>query len=449
MSVFTSKIVRNMYGTHEMRTIFSDETRIANYVRIEVALAKVEASLGVIPEEAYATIAARAPGFQIDWERLRIDIEAVGYPVMPFLKQFAEACGEAGEYLHWGSTTRDITDTSVVLQLRAAMGVIDVDLRRVKAALITLTQKHRSTVMIGRTHGMHALPSTFGFRTAVWLSEVDRQLLRLARVRGDFDTGQFGGAIGTLAAVGEHGLEVQNALMGELGLRAPDISWFASRDRIAEVVFAMASIAETMASIGKTLAVMTRNEVGEVREPEIAGRGTSSAMPHKHNTVGSELVIVHGHMAARQVGIVMESMVQDYERDWQGHYENIALGQVFQHAHAAVKQMADILQGLQVYPQKMRANLDITKGQIMAESVMMALAGKVGRKQAHAMVTDVCNVAIDKDEHLGAVLHRDAQIAKYLSADELDAALDPANYLGHALKIIDNVLDASRRAGDT
>ena len=191
-------------------------------------------------------------------------------------------------------------------------------------------------------------------------------MLRLARVRGGFDTGQFGGAIGTLAAVGEHGLEVQNALMGELGLRAPEISWFASRDRIAEVVFAVASIAETMASIGKTLVVMTRNEVGEVREPEIAGRGTSSAMPHKHNTVGSELVIVHGHMAAHQVSIVMESMVQDYERDWQGHYENIALGQVFQHAHAAVKQMADILQGLQVYPQKMRANLDITKGQIIA-----------------------------------------------------------------------------------
>jgi 3-carboxy-cis,cis-muconate cycloisomerase len=447
MSVFTSKIVRNMYGTHEMRTIFSDETRIANYVRIEVALAKVESRLGVIPQEAYATIAAKAPGFQIDWERLRTDVEAVGYPVMPFLKQFAEACGEAGEYLHWGSTTRDITDTSVVLQIRDALSVIDADLRRVKAALVTLTEKHRSTVMIGRTHGMHALPSTFGFRTAVWLSEVDRQLLRLARVRGDFDTGQFGGAIGTLAAVGARGLEVQRALMGELRLRAPDISWFASRDRIAEVVFAVASIAETMASIGKTLVVMTRNEVGEVREPEIAGRGTSSAMPHKHNTVGSELVIVHGHMAAHQVSIVMESMVQDYERDWQGHYENIALGQVFQHAHAAVKQMADILQGLQVYPQKMRANLDTTKGQIMAESVMMALAVKVGRKRAHAMVTDVCNVAIDNDEYLGAVLHRDAQIAKYLSADEIDAALDPTNYLGHALKIIDNVLDASRRVG--
>jgi 3-carboxy-cis,cis-muconate cycloisomerase len=234
--------------------------------------------------------------------------------------------------------------------------------------------------------------------------------------------------------------------MSELGLHAPDISWFGSRDRMADVVFAAASIAETMASIGKTLVVMTRNEVGEIREPEVAGRGTSSAMPHKHNTVASELVIVHGRMAAHQVSIVMEAMVQDYERDWQGHYENIALGQTFQHAHAAVKQMADILAGLQVYPERMRANLEITKGQIMAESVMMVLAGKIGRKRAHSIVTDLCNVAIDRDEHLGTTLHGDAGIAKYLTAADIDAALEPSHYLGHALKIIDQVLIASKGA---
>jgi len=293
---------------------------------------------------------------------------------------------------------------------------------------------------------MHALPSTFGFHTAVWLSEVDRQVARLERARQAFVVGQFGGAIGTLAAVGEHGLAVQRAVLAELGLQAPDISWFASRDRIAEVAFAAASVAQTMASIGKTLVVMTRNEVDEVREPEVAGRGTSSAMPHKHNTVGSELVIVHGHMAVQQVGIVMESMVQDYERDWQGHYENIALGQTFQHVHAAVTQMADILEGLQVHEAKMRANLDITKGQIMAESVMMVLATRIGRKKAHAMVTDLCNVALERDEHLRDALQRDPGINAHLSANEIDAALDTANYIGHALTIIDNVLAASRTA---
>ncbi|MBV6305102.1 adenylosuccinate lyase family protein [Candidimonas humi] len=446
MSVFTSKVVGRLFGTDEMRAVFSDERRIAAYLQIELALAKVEAQLGIIPEQAYADIAAGARAFSVDWDRLGRDVEAVGYPVLPFLTQLSEACGASGEYLHWGSTTRDITDTALALQLREALALIAAELGRIEAALLRLAERHRDTVTIGRTHGMHALPTTFGFRAAIWLSEAARQRDRLARLREQPPVGQFGGAVGTLAALGERGLDVQQALMAELGLRAPEISWYASRDRIAEIVFTVASIAGTAASIGKTLVVMTRNEVGEAREPAGAARGTSSAMPHKHNTVGSELVIMHGHMAAQQVAPALDAMVQDYDRDWQGHFESIAVPQVFLHAHAALKQMATILEGLQVFPERMRANIDVTRGQVMAESVMMALAPALGRKHAHRVVSALCNEALERDDDLRAVLARSPEIMQALSPAELDRALDPANYVGMASTVVDNVVRGVRAA---
>lgn len=442
MSVFTSKVVRNLFGTDAMRTIFSDDTRVANYLKVEIALAKVEAALGVIPEAAYREIAEKAPGFEIDWERFRIDVEAVGYPVMPFVEQLAEHCGAAGEYLHWGSTTRDITDTSFILQVREALAVLETDLHKVRRKLREMTARHRSTLMIARTHGKHALPSTFGFRCAVWYSEVERQCTRLAALRAETLAGQFGGAIGTFAAVGPRGIEVQRALMAELGLEAAEIAWFASRDRVSQVVFTIASIAQSMASIAKTLTIMTRDEVGEASEGGGESRGTSSAMPHKHNTVVPELVIVHGKMATQQIPLVMESMVQDFERDWQGHFETIAVPQIFQHAHAAVTQMGVVLSGLVLHADRMRANIDMTNGQVMAESVMMALAPKIGRKQAHHLISRLCSAAMKEGRPLGEVLRADAETMQHLDERELAHALDPRSYIGLAEQAVDNVLAA-------
>ncbi|MES2185648.1 MAG: adenylosuccinate lyase [Pseudomonadota bacterium] len=448
MSAYSSKIVKNFYGTEEMRQLFSDDSRIAHYVKIEVALAKAEAGLGIIPQEAYEAIVKNAPNFEVDWERLREEVEAVGYPVMPFLNQFTKVCGPAGEYLHWGSTTRDITDTTSVLMMRAGMEIIERDAKRARKALIALTEKHRDTVMIARTHGMHALPSTFGYRCAVWLAEVERQLDRLAAVRKGINYGQFGGAVGNLSALGDRGLEVQKAVMEELGLQVPAIAWFASRDNVADVVQTLSSLASTMASIGKTIVIMTRNEIGEAREPSPPGRGTSSAMPHKHNTVGSELVIVTAKIATNHATLVMESMVQDFERDYQGHYENVLLSQVFLLSHAAVSQMATILEGLQINTERMRKNIDLTQGLVMAESVMMQLAKKVGRHTGHHMVSDACEVAIHEGIHLREALHKSAEVTKHLSAAEIDQAMQPENYIGSTLQNIDNVLAASRKRGD-
>jgi len=440
MSIYASKVLCDFFGTEEIRKIFSDEARMEKFLRIEIALSKVEAELGVIPQQAYHDIVERSKLLVIDWERLKQDTEAIGYPVLPFLKQMSEACGDAGEYLHWGSTTRDITDTATALQVGEALAVVDRDLRLVKDALLQLTQTHRTTVMIARTHGMHALPTTFGFRTAVWLSETDRQIKRMNALRASVNVGQFGGAVGTLAALGDKGLAVQQNLMRELGLETPSISWFASRDRISEMVFVLAEIAGTMGSIAKTIVVMTRDEVREVREPDVVGRGTSSAMPHKHNTVASELVLVYAKMAAQFVSTVLESMVQDYDRDWQGHFETIVVPQAFLVTHAAVEKINFILRGLKVFPERMRANIDITQGLVMAESVMMALAPKVGRKQAHKLVSDACNVAIESEKHLREVVHADLKITAYLDREAIENALKPENYVGSAVQTIDQVL---------
>jgi len=244
--------------------------------------------------------------------------------------------------------------------------------------------------------------------------------------------GQFGGAVGTLAALGEQGLAIQRALMSELGLRVPEISWFASRDRISEVVFTLAEIAGTMGSIAKTIVVMTRDEVREAKEPDVPGRGTSSAMPHKHNTVGSELVLVYAKMAAQYVAVALEAMVQDYDRDWQGHFESLVVPQAFLVTHAGVKQMAFILRGLKVFPARMKANIDITRGLVMAENVMMALAPKLGRTCAHELISRACNTAIERDVHLREVLGNDAEVTARLTPEELEAALDPANYIDQA-----------------
>jgi len=440
MSVFSSKVLGNFFGTAEMRGVFSDETRIRTFVAIEVALARVEAELGIIPAAACEEIRRGAEAMTVDWARLREDTETIGYPVVPMLRQLSEACGPAGQYLHWGSTTRDITDTATALQLGEALAIVDRDLRAVKDALVSLAREHRDTVMIGRTHGMHALPTTFGFRCAIWLAEVDRQLGRLSRARESARVGQFGGAVGTLSALGDQGLAVRRGLMRELGLRVPPIAWFASRDRISEVVFTLAEIAGTMGSIAKTLVVMTRDEVREAREPDVPGRGTSSAMPHKHNTVGSELVLVYAKMAAQYVSTALEAMVQDYDRDWQGHFETLVVPQAFLVTHAGVKQMGHILRGLKIYPERMRANLEITRGLVMAESVMMALAPRFGRTRAHELVSRACGVAIERDIHLREALQADPELAGQLPPAELEAALDPANYVGCAQTSVDEVL---------
>lgn len=376
-TVFDSQIFRDAFGASEMREVFSDRALVARYVEVEVALAKAEARVGVIPEAAAKAIAAGARPDLIDLARLKEETDIVGYPIVGIVHQLAKQCGEAGGYVHWGATTQDIMDTATVLQLRSALALVDADLARLQTALVSLSKTYRDTAMAGRTHLQHALPVTFGQKTAIWLSMIDRHRERLAQLLPRVLVGQFAGAAGTLASLGDKGLEVADALMDELQLGRPAISWHVARDNVAEAVSLLGLITGSLAKIATDIMLMMQTEVGEAFEPFVKGRGSSSTMPQKRNPISCEMIIACSKVVRQQAGLMLDAMAADFERatgPW--HIEWVALPQAFIATSGALFQAKFMLEGLTVEPAAMRRNLDATRGLIVAEAVMMALADR-------------------------------------------------------------------------
>jgi 3-carboxy-cis,cis-muconate cycloisomerase len=264
-TVLDSVLFRDLFGTPAMRGVFDERALLARYVAVEVALARAQGRCGVIPAAAAVEIAARANPDALDLEALRRETEVVGYPVLPLVHQLGKMCGEAGRYVHWGATTQDIMDTAVVLQIRDALALIDADLAELRDILVRLARRYRDTPMAGRTHLQQALPITFGYKAAVWLSMFDRHAERLAQLRPRVLVGQFAGAAGTLASLGDRGLEVQEALMEELGLGAPAATWHVARDGLAEAVGFLGLLTGSLGKVAYDVMLMASTEVGEVQ----------------------------------------------------------------------------------------------------------------------------------------------------------------------------------------
>ena len=447
-TVFDSVIYRDAFGTAEMRAIFSDEAAVAHAVAVEVALARVQGRLGLIPAEAAREIEARADPASIDFEQLRLETELVGYPIVGLVHQLAGQCGDAGRYLHWGATTQDIMDTVRVLQLREAIGKLATDLARVDDALAALARKHRLTVMAGRTHLQHALPITFGHKAAVWLSMIRRNRERMRQLWPRVLVVQFSGAAGTLASLGTRGLEVQEALAAELGLAAPAITWHAARDEFAEVVNWLALVTASLAKIATDVVLLMQTEVAEVFEPFVPGRGSSSTMPQKRNPISCELIIAAAKAVRQNAGLMLDAVVSDHERatgPWQAEW--IALPQSFIATAGALRQAVEMLSGLVVDEKRMRRNLGLTSGLIVAEAVMMALAEHIGRGAAHDIVYSACRAAADSGNELITELSRRPEVTTHLDGRRLQELVDPANYLGTAPDMIDRVLGSKSAAG--
>jgi 3-carboxy-cis,cis-muconate cycloisomerase len=440
-TVFDSAIYRDFFGTPAMRAIWSDEALVARYVEVEVALAQAEARVGVIPADAAKEIAAKADATKMDLAKLKSETDIVGYPIIGIVHQMAKQCGEAGGYVHWGATTQDIMDTATVLQLRAALDIVDAELTAVEKALVALAAKHRDTVMAGRTHMQHALPVTFGYKAAVWLSSVRRDKARLAALRPRLLVVQFSGAAGTLASLGDKGLEVQSALADELKLAVPDITWHAARDGIAEAGSTLAILSGGLAKIATDVMLMMQTEVAEAFEPFVKGRGGSSTMPQKRNPISCEMILAIAKAVRSDAGLLLDAMAADHERatgPW--HLEWIALPRSFLATAAALYQARFMLEGLIVDGDRMRRNLDITGGLIVAEAAMMALAPHTGRGAAHDIVYDCCRAALDSGTSLLAELEKRDDVTKHLDRAALARVVDPAHYLGTAPQMVDRMV---------
>jgi 3-carboxy-cis,cis-muconate cycloisomerase len=444
-TVVDSILFRDAFGTPAMREVFSDRNLIAKYIEVEVALARAEARCGVIPAEAAEVIARESKLDRIDFDHMRQETDIVGYPILPLVHQLVEMCGEAGRYVHWGATTQDIMDTANVLQVRDALAIVDQDIRELRRILADLAKKHRDTPMAGRTHLQQALPVTFGYKVAIWLAMFDRHQERLAELRPRVLVVEFAGAAGTLASLGDKGFQVQAAMADELKLGVPATTWHVARDGLAEAVNLLALITGSLGKIALDIMIMASTEFGEVYEPFVKGRGASSTMPQKRNPISSELMLAAAKAVRQHAGLMVDAMIQDFERatgPW--HAEWVALPESFILTAGALHQAKFALGGLIVDEARMRHNLGISKGLIVAEAVMMDLAPAIGRQQAHDVVYDACRTVNERGGTLAEALSALPAVTKHFDRDAIDRLTDPANYLGLAPRMVDRALELSQ-----
>ncbi len=437
-----SNIFRDIFTTAEMRNVFSDEFRTACYLEIEAALAKVQGRLGIIPEEAMREIVGKCRVENIDFAKLKIQTERIGYPILGVVQQIVALCDKGlGEWCHWGATTQDITDTAMIMQVRAALDLVDAEIEKIAAALTKLSKRYRDTPMAGRSNLQQAVPITFGFKTASLLAAFQRHRQRLTELRPRVLVGEFAGAAGTLSSLGKDGLKVQAELMKELKLGQPEIAWHTVRDRIGEVGSFLALVCATLGKISTDVKLMMQTEVAEVFEPFHEGRGSSSTMPQKRNPISCLYIHATASLVRQNAASLIEAAIADHERStgpWE--IEWIALPEIFLLASGALSQSRLLLEGLQVDEKRMRANLDITNGTIVSEAVMMGLGPYLGRQRAHDLVYDICRDAAMTNTPLVDLLARNAEISKHLSRVELEKMTDPAQYLGLAGEMVDRVL---------
>lgn len=441
-SIIDSSIFGNIFSTDAMRQVWSDRNRTEKYLDIERALAIVQGRLGIIPQEAADEIVRNCDIEKIDMDKLRAQTERIGYPVLGVVSQLNALCRDRlGEYCHWGATTQDITDTATVMQMREGLALIEVELDAICAALADLSKRYRDTPVIGRSNLQQAIPVTFGFKMAAILAGMERHRERLQQLKPRVLMGEFGGACGTLASIETGAMETQAGLMAELGLTQPDIAWHTVRDTIAEVGGFLGLVGGSLGKIAMDVKLMMQHEVAEVFEPFAPGRGSSSTMPQKRNPISSCYIHAAISVVRQHAASLMDAMVADHERStgpWE--IEWIALPEAFCLTAGALKQTRFVLEGLEVDPAAMIANIELTNGLVMSEAVMMGLGPYIGREYAHDLVYDLCREAIKSNRPLLDLLAEHPEINPHLDRPALAKLCDPANYLGQAGVMVDKVL---------
>ncbi|WP_416340181.1 3-carboxy-cis,cis-muconate cycloisomerase [Pseudomonas sp. C11] len=428
-----------------MRAIFCDAGRVQGMLDFEAALARAEARVGLIPAEAVAPIAAACKAELYDYPALAQAIATAGNSAIPLVKalgkRIAATDPEAERYVHLGATSQDAMDSGLVLQLRAAIGLLESDLSQLADALAAQAERHIDTPLAGRTWLQQATPVTLGMKLAGVLGAITRHRQRLSELKPRLLSLQFGGASGSLAALGDTGWSVSGALAQELELTLPEQPWHTQRDRLVEFASLLGMIAGSLGKLGRDLSLLMQTEAGEVFEPSAPGKGGSSTMPHKRNPVSAAVLIGAATRAPGLVATMFSAMPQEHERSlglW--HAEWDTLPELCCLVSGALQQSLLVVPGLEVDAARMRANLELTQGLVLAEAVSIALAQKIGRDAAHHLIEQCCKKAVREGVHLRAVLGANAEVSAQLSADELDRLLDAAHYLGQARRWVERAV---------
>lgn len=445
MSTPLSPLLAPFLSSAAMRPICDDVTYVQYMLDFESALARAEAAVGIVPSGAAIAITKACIAKQFDIAALADGMTKGGNLAIPLVKMLTAAVAknnaDAARYVHWGATSQDVIDTATMLQLRAGADALLSDLDRAIAGFAKLAKQHRNIATVARTLLQHALPMPFGLKLAEYAAALHRSRKRLKQLRGETLALQFGGAGGTLAALGADGLEAADHLAKELSLPVPDAPWHTHRDRIAEAASAFAILAGTCGKIARDIVLLMQTEIGEVFEPAGDGRGGSSTLPHKRNPVLATAAIACATMAPNLAATIFAAQAQEHERSaglW--HAEWPTLPTLMLVTSGALAAIADIAEGLEVDTERMRANFDSTHGLVMAEAVSMALAAKIGKSDAHKIVEAASRTSVETKRHLRDVLAKDSRVTAHITASDLNKLFEPMSYQGASQALIDRML---------
>ncbi len=432
------------YNTKEMRELFTEEAKLQNWLDVEAALARAHAELGNIPKSAADEIAKKANLDFVKLERMKEIEKEIHHDIMAMVRALDEQCaGEAGNYIHYGATSYDIVDTALALQLKKALNIMQHRVIELLKLLLNLCEAHKETVCIGRTHGQHAIPTTFGMKFAVWAAELGRNLTRLREAQNRCLRGKMSGAVGTMASFGDKGFEIQDLVMKNLGL-APVLiaNQVVQRDVHAEIIVLLNFMASTADKIAREIRNLQRTEIGEIFEPFVKKQVGSSTMSHKRNPHKSERIVSIARRIKSGLIVVFDNISLEHERDLTNSAnERIIIPETFILTDYILAQLTSILTGLEFNYENIKRNLDLTRGQILSEKVMIELVKKgIGRQEAHEILRKSGIVSRKEGKSLKEVLTNDPKVNQLVTVKELDEWLDPRNYIGTAVEQVKKVI---------
>ena len=442
-SVLDSILLQNNFSTPEIRLIWSDENKVSKQLAVEVALAKIEGELGIIPKTAAQQIIEKAKVEHLNLLALQKESAQKRHSLIALIHALQELVGtEAGEYVHYGVTTQDIVDTGIMLQTKEAYDVIVQHSKALIQTVAALAQKHRSTLMMGRTHGIHAIPITFGVKLAIWLDELLRNHKRLRQLEfNEVFVGSISGAVGTYAAFDGRGIEVERLTLAELGLVVPNISWQPSRDRFSEFATTLGIYAGTLGKIGHELFTLMKTEINEIHEPFRKGEIGSSTMPQKRNPALIEGVASLTQPIFSDDSVILQSMLIDGERDaihWRNEW--VALPKITSYLDAQLVQLTYILSELEVNTVQMRKNLDIQGSLPYSERIMFKLGKVIGKQTAHELVYQAAMKAIENHDDFISLLYQEPTVSTHFSKETIQSWIVPENNIGENLAKVDDVV---------